>query len=166
MPGPLFHKFVTAMRQGAQKPDRNFCARKTAKRRKTHPIQPEKGETGCVLGAGGDGNGWEQVRTDGKNRKSRRKSWDGLSLACRLGCCSLVGSAQHRPGREPRPVRGGAPLAFAHPTARGFGVDVGIRQREPWRTEFKLSFSQNHKRAVLVWCSQDGARRVPKPRLI
>ena len=35
---------------------------------------------------------------------------EGLGLACRLGCCSPVGSAQHRPGREPRPVRGGAPL--------------------------------------------------------
>ena len=65
-----------------------------------------------------------------------------------------------------RSARGRAPLALAHPSARGFGVDVGIRQREPWRTGFKLSFSQNHKRAVLVWCSQDGARRVPKPRLI
>ena len=30
---------------------------------------------------------------------------EGLGLACRLGCCSLVGSAQHRPGREPRPAR-------------------------------------------------------------
>ena len=50
---------------------------------------------------------------------------EGLSLACRLGCCSPVGSAQHRPRREPRPVRGRAPLALAHPSARGFGVDVG-----------------------------------------
>ena len=40
------------MRQDAQKSARKFCARKTAKKRKTHPIQPEKGETGCVSGAG------------------------------------------------------------------------------------------------------------------
>ena len=40
------------MRQDAQKPARKFCTRKTAKKRKTHPIQPEKGETGCVSGAG------------------------------------------------------------------------------------------------------------------
>ena len=26
-------------------------------------------------------------------------------LGCRLGCCSPVGSAQHRPRREPRPAR-------------------------------------------------------------
>ena len=58
---------------------------------------------------------------------------EGLSLACRLGCCSLVGSAQHRPRREPRPVRNRAPLALAHPSARGFGVDVEERKRERGR---------------------------------
>ena len=58
---------------------------------------------------------------------------EGLSLACRLGCCSLVGSAQHRPRREPRPVRSRAPLALAHPWARGFGVDVGESTRERGR---------------------------------
>ena len=52
MPGPLFHKFVTAMRQGAQKQARKFCGQKAVKKRKAHPIQPEKGEPGCVLGAG------------------------------------------------------------------------------------------------------------------
>ena len=30
---------------------------------------------------------------------------EGLDLGCRLGCCSPVGSAQHRPRREPRPAR-------------------------------------------------------------
>ena len=57
------------MRQDAQKPARKFCTRKTAKKRKTHPIQPEKGETGCVLGAGGDENCCERVR----NPKIRTK---------------------------------------------------------------------------------------------
>ena len=74
------------MRQDAQKPARKFSTRKTAKKRKTHPIQPEKGETGCVLGAGGDGNGWEWVKPDGKTRKARRKSRDGLvSAAASVG---------------------------------------------------------------------------------
>ena len=31
---------------------------------KTHPEKPEKGETGCVLGAGEDGGGWGRVRAD------------------------------------------------------------------------------------------------------
>ena len=39
-------------------------------------------------------------------------------LACWLGCCSPVGSVQHRPRRQPRPVRGRAPLALARPTTR------------------------------------------------
>ena len=43
---------MNAMRQDAQKPVRKFCAHKTAKNAKTHPEKPEKGETGCVLGAG------------------------------------------------------------------------------------------------------------------
>ena len=49
------------MRQDAQKSARKFCARKTAKKRKTHPIQPEKGETGCVLGAGEGSSGWRRI---------------------------------------------------------------------------------------------------------
>ena len=60
------------MQQIAQKPRRKFCGQKAAKKRKTHPEQPEKGETGCVLGAEGDGNGCEQVRTDGKTRSSNQ----------------------------------------------------------------------------------------------
>ena len=50
------------MRQDAQKSRRKFCAPKTAKKRKTHPEKPEKGETGCVFGAGGDGNGWKRIK--------------------------------------------------------------------------------------------------------
>ena len=74
------------MRQDAQKPRRKFCGQKTAKKRKTHPVWAKKGETGCVLGAGGDGNGWEWVKPDGKTRKARRKSRDGLvSAAASVG---------------------------------------------------------------------------------
>ena len=74
------------MRQNAQKPGQKFCSRKTTKKRKTHPEKAKKGETGCVLGAGGDGNGWEWVKPDGKTRKARRKSRDGLvSAAASVG---------------------------------------------------------------------------------
>ena len=34
---------------------------------------------------------------------------EGLGLGCRLGCCSPVGSARHRPRREPRPAPGRSP---------------------------------------------------------
>ena len=80
---------------------------------------------------------------------------EGLSLACRLGCCSLVGSAQHRPRREPRPVRSRAPLALAHPSARGFGVDVGESTRERGRGGVGRFLPQVTKRAVLGWCCEE-----------
>ena len=74
------------------------------------------------------------------------------SEKCELGCCSPVGSAQHRPRREPRPVRGRAPLALAHPTTRGFGVDVGTNHQERGRAGVARFPTQVQKRAVLVWC--------------
>ena len=60
------------MQQVAQKPRQKFCGKKTAKKRKTHPIQPEKGKTGCVLGAGENGSGWERIKPDGKTRSSNQ----------------------------------------------------------------------------------------------
>ena len=140
-----------------------------------HPKKPEKGKTGCVLGAGGDESGCRQVRTDRKDRKARRNSWDGLVSAdasvgpgrsppgCRpprhapqaglrahLAAKSYrtltkkSGTAEAIPdffgrGRRtwsrlpPRSVRSRAPLALAHPSARGFGVDVGTHHRERGR---------------------------------
>ena len=41
---------------------------KNSEKCETHPIQPKKGETGCVLGAGEGENGCKQVRTDEKTR--------------------------------------------------------------------------------------------------
>ena len=79
---------------------------------------------------------------------------EGLSLACRLGCCSPVGSAQHRPRREPRPVRSRAPLALAHPSARGFGVGVGKRTGGQGRASVGRFLPQVTKRAVLGWCCE------------
>ena len=69
------------MRQDAQKQSRKFCRSKEGKNSETHPEKPEKGETGCVLGAGGDEDGWERVKPDEKTRKARRKSRDGLVSA-------------------------------------------------------------------------------------
>ena len=53
-------------RQSEQKQSRKFCRSKEDKNGKTHPEKPEKGETGCVFGAGGDGNGWKQIKTGTK----------------------------------------------------------------------------------------------------
>lgn len=124
------------MRQHTQKPKQKFCSHKTAKNAKTHPEKPEKGETGCVLGAGGDGNGWEQVRTDGKNRKSRRKSWDGL--------VSPAGS-------------GAAPRWGAPSTDRGGSRDRFTAERH-WR-----SLTPRH--AVLEWMWEFGSESRGEPGL-
>ena len=164
------------MRQDAQKPVRKFCARKTEEKRKTHPIQPEKGETGCVLGAGGDENGCEQVRTDRKDRKARRNSWDGL-----VSAAASVGPGRSPPGcRPPRhALRRAQPCLVAktfgtltkngevsarltspflagaeglEPSARGFGVDVEERKRERGRGGVARFPPQVGERVVLVWC--------------
>ena len=74
------------MRQDAQKQSRKFCRSKEGKNSETHPKSSEKGETGCVLGAGENGSGWERVKPDEKTRKARRKSRDGLvSAAASVG---------------------------------------------------------------------------------
>ena len=83
------------MRQDAQKQAGKFCTRKTAKNAKTHPIQPEKGETGCVLGAGESSSGWRRMRADEKGRSeqgrggrlllSLAKMEGRTCLACWLG---------------------------------------------------------------------------------
>ena len=54
--------------QVAQKPARKFCRSKEDKNGETHPEKPEKGETGCVLGAGEGGSGWRRMRPGEKVR--------------------------------------------------------------------------------------------------
>ena len=51
---------------GCTKTSPKILRPKNSEKKKTHPIQPEKGETGCVLGAGGGSSGWEQMKTGGK----------------------------------------------------------------------------------------------------
>ena len=97
---------MNAMRQDAQKPVRKFCRSKEGKNSETHPEKPEKGETGCVPGAGEGCSrygrvGKPEIRTkmhqiamQHMKKENRRKpsvfagfvAWaEGLSLACRLG---------------------------------------------------------------------------------
>ena len=163
------------MRQDAQKPDRKFCVRKTAKKRKTHPVWAKKGETGCVLGAGGDESGCRQVQTEAK----------------------CEGEGKNLSRLPPRSVRGRAPLALAHPTtrtargaaaprcldipptneksqvsqkryltflagaeglepsARGFGVDVETAHKEQERGSVARFPCSKLKSVVLVWCFEN-----------
>ena len=162
-------QLVTPMRQNAQKRSRKFCRSKEDKNGETHPKSSKKGETGCVLGAGGDENGCEQVRTDRKDRKARRNSWDGL-----VSAAASVGPGRSPPGcRPPRhALRRAQPCLVAEslcaltknreasivlaslflagaeglePSARGFGVDVGKHTRERGKGRCHPILAASHK---------------------
>ena len=132
------------MRQDAQKPARKFCTRKTAKKRKTHPIQPEKGETGCVSGAG-----------EGCSRCGR---WGKPKSEPQLHHIAM----QHmKKGNRRKPSVFAGFLAGAEglePSARGFGVDVETQQREQERGSVDGFSRRSHKRVVLVWCCKGFSR--------
>ena len=51
-----------------------------------------------------------------------------------------------------RSARGRAPLALAHPSARGFGVDVEKRSRKRGRGRVTPFSKPSRKRVVLIWC--------------
>ena len=121
---------------------------------KPHPEKPEKCETGCVLVAGEDGNGCEQVRTDRKDRKARRNSWDGLVSAATSGAAPQWGAPSTDRGGS-RDRRGRAPLALAHPSARGFGVDVGKHTRERGKGSVARFSQTSPETAVLIWCCEE-----------
>ena len=93
-------------RHSEQKQSRKFCGSKEDKNGETHPVWAEKGETGCVLGAGGRCSqcgrvGKPKIRTkmhhmaiQHMKKENRRKpsvfagfvaGAEGLGLGCRLG---------------------------------------------------------------------------------
>ena len=127
---------MSAMRQDAQKLARKFCAQKTAEKNKTHPKSSKKGETGCVLGAGGGSSGWRRMRADGKGRSEQGRGGRLLlSLAKMEGRTCLA-------------------CWLGQLAARGFGVDVGERTREREKADVIRFPPQVPERAVLVWCCE------------
>ena len=130
------------MQQDAQKPRQKFCARKTAKMEKTHPKSSEKGETGCVLGAG-----------------------EGCSRCGRVGKPEIrtkanpipIRHVQKENRRKPRVSAGFVAGAEGlEPSARGFGVDVGGGPEERGRGCVGRFSPQVRKGAVLIWCFRAG----------
>ena len=53
---------------GCTKTEPKILRPKTSKKRETHPIQPEKGEIGCVVGAGEGSSGWRRMKLGEKGR--------------------------------------------------------------------------------------------------
>ena len=128
------------MRQDAQKSARKFCARKTAKKRKTHPIQPEKGETGCVSGAGEGCSRYGRVGKPEIRTKMHQIAMQHMKKGNRRKPCVFAGFLAGAEGLEP--------------SARGFGVDVGERTREREKADVIRFPPQVPERAVLVWCCE------------
>ena len=85
-----------------KKQSQKFCGSKEDKNSETHPIQPEKGETGCVLGAGGDESGKNRLRTDARGRHRM----------------------QHKPGKLDRIQTS---LSTKNPQTMRFSQDLGTR---------------------------------------
>ena len=71
---------MNAMRQDAQKQSQKFCRSKEDKNSETHPEKPEKGETGCVLGAGEGSSGWRRMRPGEKSQDRLEKGGSNSSI--------------------------------------------------------------------------------------
>ena len=143
------------MRQDAQKQSQKFCRSKEDKNGETHPVWAEKGETGCVLGAGEDGGGWGRVRADSPTGE---KQAPGLVVAA---TAEGLASVSNETMLARTPPKGGpvspllaknVPPALARPSARGFGVDVGEHTGERGKAGVTRILPQAPERPVLVWC--------------
>ena len=106
-------------------------------------------------------------KTQKRTRKSRKKAKPGAfwvleGMRTVKGRCKRMGKTGKLGGNRgtdlsrllARSARGRAPLALAHPSARGFGVDVGERTREREKADVIRFPPQVPERAVLVWCCE------------
>ena len=126
------------MRQDAQKPARKFCTRKTAKKRKTHPIQPEKGETGCVSDAGEGCSRYGRVGKPEIRTKMHQIAMQHMKKENRRNPRVSAGFVAGAEGLEP--------------SARGFGVDVETNHGKQGKAGVARFSRTSPKRVVLVWC--------------
>ena len=60
-------------RHSEQKPARKFCRQKRTKTEDSTRSTPKKGETGCVLGAGGGSSGWRRMKLGEKESYKARE---------------------------------------------------------------------------------------------
>ena len=133
-------QLVTPMRQNAQKRSRKFCRSKEDKNGETHPIQPEKGETGCVSGAGEGCSRYGRVGKPEIRTKMHQIAMQHMKKENRRKPSVFAGFVAGAEGLEP--------------SARGFGVDVGESSRERGSPSVTRFPPQARKRTVLVWCCE------------
>ena len=129
------------MRQDAQKQSRKFCRSKEGKNSETHPEKPEKGETGCVPGAGEGCSRYGRVGKPEIRTKMHQIAMQHMKKGNRRKPSVFAGFLAGAEGLEP--------------SARGFGVDVGTHQRERRRGGVARSPRSSPQRAVLIWCYEE-----------
>ena len=181
-------------RHSEQKQSRKFCRSKEDKNGETHPVWAEKGETGCVLGAGEGSSGWRRMKPGEKTKVDLKKGEQLLHnmvemegrtcLACRLGQLAAERhwrslAPRHAPRAEAStPVttkkerQADACLSFLagaeglEPSARGFGVDVGKRTGNGEGARWRRFPSQAIKRRCWFGAAKKpGQKREGKPSL-
>ena len=106
---------MSTMRQDAQKQSRKFCRSKEGKNSETHPEKPEKGETGCVPGAGEGCSRYGRVGKPEIRTKMHQIAMQHMKKGNRRKPSVFAGFLAGAEGLEP--------------SARGFGVDVGGTQQ-------------------------------------
>ena len=119
-------------RHSEQKQSQKFCGSKEGKNSETHPKSSEKGETGCVLGAGEGSSGWKRMKLGEKTRSPNQSEHHSHAThakrkPAKTQCFRrFFGRGRRTWSRlPPRSVRGRAPLALAHPTTRTAGGPAG-----------------------------------------
>ena len=130
------------MRQDAQKRAPKFCTSKRTKKEKTHPEKPEKGKTGCVLGAGGDESGKNRLRTDVRGRHRMQHKPGKLD---RIQTSLSTKNPQTMRFSQDLGTRVLAGAEGLEPSARGFGVDVGKHTRERGKGRCHPILAASHK---------------------
>ena len=134
----------------------NFVGQKRTKRAKRTRSTPKKGETGCVLGAGGGSSGWRRMKPGEKTQDRLEKggnssiAWrkwrDGLELASQaLLRCPALSAAAGPPCQSPTAAPS-PPRCICH--RRRFGGDARHASRAEASTPVTTK-NERHANACL-----------------
>ena len=125
-------------RHSEQKQSQKFCGSKEGKNSETYPEKPEKGETGCVPGAGEGCSRYGRVGKPEIRTKMHQIAMQHMKKGNRRKPSVFVGFLAGAEGLEP--------------SARGFGVDVETNHGKQGKAGVARFSRTSPKRVVLVWC--------------
>ena len=133
---------------------RNFAGQNRQKPEKRTRFSQKKANSGAfwvLEGMGTVENGSNQMRKPGK--LGENQGTDLISAAASGAAPQWGAPSTDRSGSRDRRSR--APLALAHPSARGFGVDVGKHARERGKGSVARFSQTSPETAVLIWCCEE-----------